>query len=330
MKRNIVIIPSLNPDNSLLKLVDELKKEGLKDIIVVDDGSEKKDVFDKLKGITLLTHEINRGKGAAIKTAVSNADKYFKNINGIITCDCDGQHKVKDIKKISDALDNNIVLGVRNFGGKNVPFRSKFGNKFSSIYFKIVTGRTLNDTQTGLRGIPYKYKKFILEVEGDRFDYEMNFLLDAAKKKIAFDTIPIQTVYINKNKGSNFSAIKDSYLIYKDFFKYLFSAGLSFVLDFGLFNLFGIWFKVFTSTIIARILSSIFNFTLNKNYVFENKSKNTFYKYVGLCLFTMLMSATFVSLFTKIGFNKNICKIIVDTVLFVFNYFVQKIYIFKK
>ena len=330
MKHNIVIIPSLNPGNSLLKLVEELKKEGLKDIIIVDDGSEKKEAFKKLKGVTLLTHEVNKGKGAAIKTAVKNADKYFKDISGVITCDCDGQHTVKDVKRISDVLKDNIVLGVRNFKEKNVPFRSKFGNKFSSIYFKIVTGRTLNDTQTGLRGIPYKYKKFILDVEGERFDYEMNFLLEAAKKKIGFDTIPIETVYINKNKGSNFSAIKDSYLIYKDFFKYVISAGLSFILDLGLFNLFGIWFKVFTSTIIARVLSSIFNFTLNKNYVFENKTKHTFYKYVCLCIFTMFMSATFVTLFTKTGLNKNICKIIVDTVLFIFNYFVQKMYIFKK
>lgn len=217
MKKNMkytIIIPSLNPNNKLLELVCELIDNGFKDIIVINDGSssEYDNIFEELpKSIKLIKNEINLGKGASIKKAIS----CIKNSDAFITVDSDGQHLVKDVIKIKEELNNNdIVLGVRNFNNKNVPIKSKIGNKISSFVFKIKTGIKLNDTQTGLRGINIKYKDLLLSTKGDRYEYEMNFLYNVAKSNIQIHTIPISTVY-NKDNISHFNVIRDSILIHK-------------------------------------------------------------------------------------------------------------------
>ena len=161
-----IIIPTLNPTDKLLTLVDELTNNGFNEIIVVNDGSgeEYNNIFEKLpKSVKLLNHETNLGKGAALKTAI----KELKNVDGFITVDSDGQHSVEDVIKIAnELLKYDIVLGIRNFNLKNVPKRSKFGNKISSLVFKIRTGVNLKDTQTGLRGINIKYKDLALNTSG--------------------------------------------------------------------------------------------------------------------------------------------------------------------
>ena len=214
---NLIIIPSLNPDNKLVNIIKELKENKINNIIVIDDGSSKKEIFDKLD-VPVIHHEVNLGKGAAIKTALKEYDKYYKDITGFITADDDGQHSIKDIVNISNKLNNNVIFGVRNFKGKDVPFRSKFGNKFSSIYLYITKGVKLNDTQTGLRAFPIKYKDLLLSVDGDRFEYEMNVLNKLVDNKITIDQVAIETIYENKNKGSRFNGLKDSLRIFKNFF----------------------------------------------------------------------------------------------------------------
>ncbi len=209
-----IIIPSLNPSDKLLSLVNDLIKNNFKDIIVVNDGSdsEYQDIFDKLpKSVKLINNDVNLGKGASIKKAVSS----IKNSDAFITMDCDGQHLVKDVVKIREELNNHdIVLGVRNFKLKCVPLRSKIGNKISAFVFRIKTGIILNDTQTGLRGISFKYKDLVLSTKGDRYEYEMNFLYNLAKNNIKINTIQISTVY-GENYTSHFNVIRDSILIHK-------------------------------------------------------------------------------------------------------------------
>ena len=208
-----IIIPSYNPTEKIIKLVNELKKN-FSDILIVDDGStnEAKKIYENLSNVKIIYHDINKGKGEALKTAI----KSLKNTDAFITVDADLQHSPKDILRIKEKLLNNdIVLGTRNFNKKNVPFTSKFGNKFSSLVFKIKTGITLKDTQTGLRGINMKYKDLCLSTNGSRYEYEMNFLYNLAKNKINFKCIDIDTIYEDNNKGSHFHAIRDSLLIHK-------------------------------------------------------------------------------------------------------------------
>lgn len=209
-----IIIPSLNPNDKLIKLVNELLDFGFNDIIVINDGSssEYDKIFDMLpKKVKLIKHDVNKGKGEALKSAIS----ILEDTDAFITVDADGQHMVKDVIKVKNALKkNDVVLGVRNFNLDNVPKRNRFGNKISSIAFKIKTGVNLDDTQTGLRGINIKYKDLALSTKGSRYEYEMNFLYNLAKNKVKIDTVEINTVYDDNNE-SHFNVFKDSLLIHK-------------------------------------------------------------------------------------------------------------------
>ena len=185
MAKSIVVIPALNPDTRLCSLVNQLMYMQLDDIIIVDDGStltlhEGKDIFFELEamGCVVYRHETNLGKGAAIKTGISKAIETFGNNVEIITCDADGQHLPKDIKRVADALKDNptsLVLGTRDFEGRNVPKKSKYGNKITSAFFYLTKKKKCPDTQTGLRGIPNCLLSLALEEQGKRYEYEMNF-----------------------------------------------------------------------------------------------------------------------------------------------------------
>lgn len=210
-----IIIPSYNPTEKLLDLTKELIQNNIKDIIVIDDGSCKtsKKIYNHLpKEVKIYYNSENKGKGYTLKKGISK----LKDTDSFITVDNDGQHKVKDIIKIMKALEkNDIVFGKRDFNKKEVPIKSKYGNKVSSFIYKCLTGKTCEDTQTGLRGFSVKYKDLLLKIAGDRFDYEMNVLLKLTRKKIKIKYIDIETIYINDNESTTFRTFKDSYLIYK-------------------------------------------------------------------------------------------------------------------
>ena len=218
----IPVIPSLNPDARLINLVLDLINNNFKKIIIVDDGSEDKIIFNKLKEhkeVIVLTHDVNKGKGAALKTAFSYyKDKLLKDYKGIVCLDSDGQHLVSDAINVGNTMikENKYTLGTRLFNTKETPLRNKTGNRITSRFFKRLYGIYIKDTQTGLRAIPNRLIDFMLNVEGSRFEYEMNVLIDLVHNGEKIIEEDIKTVYLpNSNKKSNFKVLKDSYKIYK-------------------------------------------------------------------------------------------------------------------
>lgn len=218
----VIIIPSYNPDEKLVSLVDELVDYGFEKMVVVNDGSSPESLvyFDKVaekKECKLLVHEKNMGKGCALKTAFSYCIG-MKECCGVITVDGDGQHLPKDIMACVEAMrqDNKkVVLGARDFSSKNVPFKSKFGNEITKMVFRVVCGIRLSDTQTGLRGIPMQYLKQVAAYQGERYEYETNMLLKMKQDGIEWQEVKISTVYLDNNERSHFNPIKDSWKIYK-------------------------------------------------------------------------------------------------------------------
>ena len=218
----VPIIPSLNPSEKLLTLVQELINNNYKKIIIVNDGSDKSEIFDELKKkeeCIVLTHEINKGKGCALKTAFSYyRENLINEYNGVITLDSDGQHIISDVLNISNILiDNNMfILGTRLFNTKETPLRNKMGNFITSQVFKSLYGTYLKDTQTGLRAIPNRLIDLHLLCDGEKFEYEINTLIELVKIKEKILQIDIKTIYLeNSNKESHFKPISDSYRIYK-------------------------------------------------------------------------------------------------------------------
>lgn len=332
----VILIPALNPNESIIKLVEELKKEGFFNILVINDGSneDNKKYFDILKKdfkINVYEHDKNYGKGRALKNGIKQV--FNEDIIGVVTVDADGQHLVKDVKKVAKKMqEGNIVLGERNFKtSKDVPFASRIGNSFSSLYFKLLTGLYLKDTSTGLRGIPKKYFELALNTDGDRYDFEINFLKEMHYNKLKFDSVEIETVYENRIK--NYRVIRDSIIIYKEFFKNLISSSICAIVDILLFWIFTLNINsVFLSNIFARIFSGILDFTLNKWWVCGKKdSKKTlseFSKYTILFIIQMILNSVIVTILSKVFKAVVLIKLVVNFILYIVNFFIKNRYIF--
>ena len=222
----VPIIPAYNPDEKLLRTVDELIAKDFQEIIIVNDGSHSDEIFKQLanyRECIILNHEVNKGKGCALKTAFTYYKEHLMSkYKGVVTLDADGQHDTNDVLNLAQILtDNDIfILGSRLFDAKETPTRNKFGNRLTSKVFKKLYGVYLKDTQTGLRAIPNRLINLHLKTEGDRFEYELNALIDLVKQQETILQINIKTVYLkNSNKKSHFKVFNDSYKLYKILFK---------------------------------------------------------------------------------------------------------------
>ena len=235
----IVVIPAYQPDEKLLKTVAELRQKTAYTLIVVDDGSspDRQPIFDKLEhDVTVLHHEVNRGKGAAMKTAFAYIQEHFPGDEGIVTVDADGQHLVPDIVRVSEdwaAHPDALVLGSRRFTG-NVPFKSRAGNAITRQVFRASTGVKVFDTQTGLRAFAVSRVPMMLEMHGDRYEYEINVLLYATRHRVPIREVPIETVYIEENASSHCHPVRDAWRIYKMILMFAASSLVAAVVDYVL------------------------------------------------------------------------------------------------
>lgn len=338
-----MLIPSLSPDGRLPAYVRDLLAADFGLVLVVDDGSaaEYQPIFEEIAGLPgcrVLHHEVNRGKGAALRTGYTFIKEQTE-IQGVITADSDGQHTVPDTLNLADRMNGKkeLLLGSRDFSRNSVqvPPKSRFGNRMTSFVFRALYGQWLPDTQTGLRAFPRELLDFMLNVKGDRFEYEMNVLISCAEKKIPMVALPIQTVYHDENKGTHFHPIRDSWRIYKlllgSFIRFMGASILAMVLDqflFWLLCLVGI--AIIPATALARVCSATVNFLLNKSFVFQLKEcKGAAWRYILLCVCVMIVSGLAVNgLAPLLGWHPTPVKIIVDTVLFFINYRIQKAWVF--
>ena len=341
-KNIVVLIPTYNPSIELIDLVDKLVRKGLT-IVVVNDGSDRSHdwIFHLLSfDVNLVTYEENRGKGYALKRGF----QYIKDVIGdaeiVVTADDDGQHTIEDIMAVIKKVraTGNIVIGSRSFDGK-VPFRSRFGNRITSLVLRIFAGINLKDTQSGLRGFKTSLIPTLLDIEGDRYEYEMNMILRAARERIPIEEEHISTIYIKKNKKSHFKPLKDSLRIYSTFLKFGGSSFLSFLIDFIMVltinKLLGGFFTSETSLLIsvitARLVSSCINYMLNYKFVFRsNNFVSSLIRYYVLAGGILIANYCLLYLLNlKIGIPLFLAKLITEMILFVINYFVQQKVVFK-
>ena len=219
---NVILIPAYEPDEELISLTKRLKETGFA-VVVVNDGSGPAydRIFDAVKDFAhILVHERNKGKGAALKTGMRYIRDHLPEAENFITCDADGQHRVEDVVRVNEQLNagHKFVLTMRRLR-KNIPFRSWIGNAMSRVVYALLTKRYLSDNQSGLRGFHRSHIDWMLQVEKNNYDYEMNVLYYASKKSIRICTILIDAIYINNNQSSHFHPIKDTIRIYKSLFK---------------------------------------------------------------------------------------------------------------
>lgn len=336
----VVLIPAYEPNERLIKLIHELKAICNYNIVIVDDGSgdNYKDIFTRAayNGCTVLTHEVNKGKGQALKTGF-NYIKETTEKEGVICADCDGQHLPKDIIKIGETISkhhNSIILGTRRFIG-NVPFRSSFGNSITRTVFSFASGTKVYDTQTGLRGFYTDMLQWLCGISGQRFEYEMNMLLEAVSSGYGFHEVDINTVYLEENKASHFHALKDSVRVYLPILKFSLSSVLSAILDFVLLGIIQYYTSsLFTAVVGARICSAIFNYTINRVYVFskfKNSSiKKSLPRYFILVVIILLTNYGVIYMYNVVlGISLFYAKIFTEGTIFLFSFWSQRKFVFK-
>lgn len=339
---SVVIIPAYKPDETLVTITDQLWRYGCR-IVVVDDGSgeEYQKVFDKISDICIiLRHSENRGKGAAIKTALAYVKEELWDGNVIGVMDCDGQHLPDDMMKLftfAQSHRKTMVLGVREVG-KDMPLKSRLGNQITRTVFRIVSGVKVTDAQTGLRAFSSELLDRLICVEGERYEYEMNVLMALAKAGIPIEEVPIHTIYRDENNsGSHFRAVQDSIRIYKDIFKFMLSSLSSFILDYVLFSLWMLFLPhtaafVLGANILARVISAFYNYAMNCRFVFHTRGKlRTAFQYFELAAFVLFMNNVILGIFVQfLGISVYPAKLMTEGVLFLLSWIIQNRVIFRK
>lgn len=336
-----VIIPAYKPDQNLIKLIDDLVKNSVKNIIVTIDGDPEKNsnIIEDLHqrpACHVLIHAINLGKGRALKTALNYALLTFPSSVGVVTADADGQHKPADIIRVAHELSKShadLVLGSRVFKSHEIPLRSRFGNITTQKVFAAITGCKISDTQTGLRGIPMGFVPKCLSLKGERYEYEIGMLLNATSSGYPIREIPIETIYIDGNKSSHFNPILDSARIYFVLIRFIASSLFTSLIDFLVFGIAQLaGSSILVCMILARAISGSINFYVNKNLVFSSKSRawRPLIQYWSLVIILGTISFFGVSyLNTYLSVNPIIAKVIIETMLFVASFSIQRSLIFS-
>ncbi|MBD5094051.1 MAG: glycosyltransferase [Subdoligranulum sp.] len=348
-----IIIPSLEPDDRLTQLVRALAEAKLGPIILVDDGSGEDyrarfaqccDAY----GCILLRHAVNLGKGRALKTAFNYCLNTWPGLAGCVTADSDGQHTPHCIERVRNALlasPESLVLGVRDFDAPGVPDKSRLGNKITCRVCAWTCGVKVSDTQTGLRAVPAAFMRHLMNVPGERFEFETRMLIET-KERCAICETPIETVYDSKeNHTTHFNAVRDSIRIYRvlgaQLGRFLVSSLGSSVLDLLLFWLLcgllrGKFFAyVAAATAGARICSAGVNYLLNYSLVFRSDAgrARSAVRYVVLAVCQMCVSAALVTAAVSLlppGTPELCVKLPIDLVLFFLSYVIQREFVYKK
>lgn len=335
----IVVIPAYEPDEKLLHVVDDLRRDTAYAIVVVDDGSSAaaQPAFAALpEDVTLLRHAENRGKGRALKTAYEYIAAHFPQTEGVVTVDADGQHLPADVARVSEewaAHPEALVLGSRRFTG-DVPWRSRTGNAITRAVFRLSTGVAVFDTQTGLRAFSVSRIPMMLEMRGERYEYEINVLLYATRQRIPIREVTIETVYIADNASSHFHPLRDSWRIYKMILLFVASSLLSALVDYVLVLAFSAVFAMqaqglLLSVVLARVISSFLNYMLNRKFVFGDRSRRSVLRYYLVAAGILLANYGLLSALSAV-LPLALAKLLVELALYPLSFYLQRKFVFAR
>lgn len=206
-----VIIPTYNNVSTVAQVIADVKRY-TSDIIVVNDGStdNTSNILSGIKDIRIIDYPDNKGKGYALKLGLKRA--YEWGYRYAITIDSDGQHYADDIPVFINKIEqtpDSLLIGARNLAADNMPSQNTFANKFSNFWYKVETGQTLVDTQSGYRLYP------LHKIQGIRFitrryEFEVEVIVRAAWRGVNVENVPIKVYYApTEERVSHFRPLHD-------------------------------------------------------------------------------------------------------------------------
>ena len=341
IQNTAVLIPAYNPDDKLPPFVRDLLSRGIGAVIIVNDGSHARCqcIFEELAetpGCTVIAHAVNLGKGRALKTGINHFLLSYPDFTGLVTADADGQHKAADTIAVALTLakhPKHLVLGARRFHA-GIPLRSLLGNVATRWLFALLIGKSVSDTQSGLRGISRAVGKRLMTVSGERYEYEMNVLVSARTHTRGIVEEPIDTVYIDNNESSHFNPLFDSLKIYFVLFRFALSSILASGIDLIVFTAtYSLTSNLVLSLLVGRVvIGSLVNFGLNRKFVFHSQGSALWplFKYYLLFTFNAFLSYVLIDYFTT-QHQANIvwAKVGVESLLFIASFAIQRALIFS-
>src|ERR1017187_6589752 len=337
--QQVVLIPAYQPSAGLVDLVRDLSGRGMASILLVDDGSgpEFRAIFEEaaqFPGVEVLRHAINLGKGAALKTGINHALCAFPGLIGIVTADADGQHHPEDIERVAASLREHrqaLVLGSRTFNTE-VPLRSRFGKILTRRMMQTLNGSKLQDTQTGLRGIPAALAARLLRVDARGYEFELEMLIAARQSGVAVVEVPIRTIYQPGNKSSHFNPLTDSMKIYFVLLRFSSVSLVAAALDNLIFYL--VWKRtghILGAQVVARLGAVVFSYSMVRARVFASREAHRVLlpKYLLLVVTSGTVSYLGIRyLTTHLLVTAMPAKLFVESLLFFVNFAVQRMFIF--
>lgn len=195
-----IVIPVFNPDEKLQRAVTNLRERGFHDIIVINDGSDEEHMkpFSVVEGYSTVIHyRKNRGRGRALKVAFAFCQEHRRKSQGVIVVDLDSPHHPNDVYACGKALmenDGHLILGCRDFREEGVSMISRVENGIKKGAFRIFCGIKISDTGAGLRAIGMSRLPEIMEIKGERYEYETNMLLETKKMRLPITEVTIGTL----------------------------------------------------------------------------------------------------------------------------------------
>ncbi len=337
-----ILIPAYNPGESLVSLIRSLVSLQAYPVIIVDDGSGQGSrqffaAVAALPYVRIVRHAVNIGKGAALKTGLNYILVHYPNCEGVVTADADGQHHPEDILSVAKRLRttefNALVLGVRNFSN-GVPWRSRLGNQLTRIFLQWVVGQKLNDSQTGLRGIPRNIIPHLLRLPASGYEFELDMLLACKYQSCPIEEQPIRTIYLDDNRSSHFRPVLDSMRIYFLLFRFSILSALTALLDNSVFVLaFALTKGIAESQTLARAVSSVLNYAGAHRAVFHSRQKHAAVlpKYMLLVVCSGALSYVGIQfLHSRVHIGVIPAKLLSESLLFVANFAIQRDFIFTR
>lgn len=209
--RCCVVVPTYNNERTIEAVIDDVLHFA-DEVIVINDGSTDS-THDRLMqraDIHLIEYpdQKNRGKGYALRTALNHAAE--KGFRYAISIDADGQHFADDIPLFVEAIKahpDSLIIGARNLRSDGMPQKNTFANKFSNFWFKVDTGQTLTDTQSGYRLYPLQKMKN-LHLFSPRYEFEVEVIVRMAWRDVNVMNVPIKVIY-PEDRVSHFRPLRD-------------------------------------------------------------------------------------------------------------------------
>lgn len=209
-EKTLVVIPALNANPTVARMVTESLAVA-PEVLVIDDGSsDGTGEAATAAGATVVRHEVNQGKGAALRTAFAWALE--RGYGAVITLDADGQHVPAEIPRFIEhwrATGADLIIGSRRHLFSGMVRRRRMANIFSAKAISFAAGKKVDDPQSGFRLYSARLLKTIT-LEGSRFDAESEVIVRAGRAGLRIESIPIGLAFVDGLQTSHYRALTDT------------------------------------------------------------------------------------------------------------------------